>query len=166
MGEDHVSLDRRPGCPFDDQRAEDYAHSRAGGATIHVASQHALINFRTGKRLEAAPEMRLRLRELRAGQTITSRPAAWWMELLARNAECAINEAEQEEDGKKKAALRGTVNAAASAALKAHGEQDGLAGAAVSVPRTSAELRAELRRRLSASGHEPLSPPKPGETVQ
>jgi hypothetical protein len=147
-----VSVTRRPGCAFDDERAEDYARSRSAGCTIHVSAQAAGIEYRAAKRLETTQEVRARVRELRPVMAPT-RSASWFLEEYAQIAEEARRAANQEPDGKKRAALYEAAKHALDGGSKVLLESEGLLSnfsQGGTLPQAPTDLRAELRRRLSS----------------
>lgn len=147
-----ASLTRRAGHAFDDVTVEEFAQSRAGGATIAIAAQHAGIGMAKAKTLEASSEVAERKRELRGGQkTLTTVSPAWVLEQLRKNAEDSATQA-REEGRKDAAALFKASNDALELCYEiVTTDPTILSGIGSALPTGSNELRAELRKRLSAN---------------
>lgn len=145
-------LTRRAGQQFDDVQVEDYAQSRAAGATIAVASQHAGFGVQRGKTLEQKPEVRDRIHELRQGKrTLTTVSPAWILEQLKQNA-VDSGTAAREAEGRDAAALFKASNDALELCYDIVTTNEGvLNNIGESLPRAPLEMRAELRKRLSAN---------------
>jgi hypothetical protein len=143
-----VLLTRRPGCPFDDARAENYAQARADGCTIHVASEAAGIDYRTGRKIEVTGEVRGRIREIRPAQP--TRSPIWFLEMAARNAEMAQERAARCEKDNAAAELIKASTLALAEGRKILLETEGLVAltSGGQAPLDDTE-RAALRRRLS-----------------
>jgi hypothetical protein len=139
-------LTRRAGEPFDEGQVEDFVQARANGSSVKVSAGHAGIGYDAAKTLEGSPEVRERLRELRAGtQTLTTVSAAWICEQLKVNVERA-RDCEQYKSSNEALKLLYEIVTKDSSVLSGIGH---------ALPAGADEMRSELRRRLSASTQEP-----------
>jgi hypothetical protein len=142
-----VATDRRPGAPFDDQRAELLAHGIASGLSLAVSAGQAGITPHAAAKLRREPEFVARLGELQskmATVTTMSLPA------IAVELESTAREARGEKQYK--AALE--CYRLLREMIKADADQ--LSGLGQALPRGSSERRAELTRRLRGDNPAPI----------